>query len=100
MNHHADKRDFGSTGLSGRNLKDALKKAKISKYRLAKDLNISYRIVQYWAKGRKPSHAMADKVATYLKRNTDAEILVDHEHRLARIEEKLGMKEERFASKI
>jgi transcriptional regulator with XRE-family HTH domain len=55
-----------STGLSGRNLDTALKTAGISKYRLAKDLDISYRIVQYWAKGRRPFAAMAERVAAYL----------------------------------
>jgi transcriptional regulator with XRE-family HTH domain len=85
-----------STGLSGRNLDDALKMAGISKYRLAKDLNISYRIVQYWAKGRRPSAAMAERVAAYL--GIQVAPVDDHAAilaRLDRIEEKLGIGEKR-----
>jgi transcriptional regulator with XRE-family HTH domain len=52
--------------LSGRNLISLLKEKGISKWRLAKDLDISYRTVQYWAKGKLPSDENAEKVAAYL----------------------------------
>jgi transcriptional regulator with XRE-family HTH domain len=81
-----------STGLSGRNLDAALKTAGISRYRLAKDLNISYRIVQYWAKGRRPSAAMAERVAAYL--GIQISPVDDHAAilaRLERLEKRLGI---------
>jgi transcriptional regulator with XRE-family HTH domain len=88
------------TGLSGRNLDARLKTAGISKYRLAKDLNISYRIVQYWAKGRRPSAAMAERVAAYLGIQTKPDRIIQLEirqdqleARLSRIEGKIGIKE-------
>jgi transcriptional regulator with XRE-family HTH domain len=80
-----------STRLSGRNLDAALKTAGISRYRLAKDLNISYRIVQYWAKGRRPSAAMAERVAAYLGIQTDPDRISALEIRVKRIEAKLGI---------
>lgn len=54
-------------GFFGPNLKRVLKDAGVSKYRLAKDLGLSYRIVQYWAEGsHRPSEANVEKVRTYL----------------------------------
>jgi len=82
-----------STALSGRNLDEVLKRARVSKYRLAKDLNISYRIVQYWAKGRRPSAAMAERVAAYLGIQAEPDRMSAIEVRLARIEAKMGIKE-------
>ncbi|MCX6577799.1 MAG: helix-turn-helix domain-containing protein [Candidatus Aminicenantes bacterium] len=83
-----------STGLSGRNLDAALKTAGISRYRLAKDLDISYRIVQYWAKGRRPSAAMAERVAAYLGIQTEPDRISALEIRLERIEARLGIGKE------
>ena len=89
------KKDRASTGLSGRNLDIALKAAGVSKYRLAKDLNISYRIVQYWAKGRRPSPAMAERVAAYLGIQSDSDRIGAMEARLDRIEKHIGLGGER-----
>jgi transcriptional regulator with XRE-family HTH domain len=83
-----------STALSGRNLDAVLKTAGISKYRLAKDLGISYRITQYWAKGRRPSPPMAKRVAAYL--GIQVAPIDDHADilaRIGRIEHHLGIKE-------
>ena len=83
-----------STALSGRNLDAVLKTAGISKYRLAKDLGISYRITQYWAKGKRPSAAMADRVAAYL--GIQVAPIDDHADilaRLERLEKHFGIKE-------
>ncbi len=56
-----------ATAFSGPNLTKALKARGITKWRLAKDLGISYRIVQYWEKGKyAPSKANADRIADYL----------------------------------
>ncbi|MCJ7644190.1 MAG: helix-turn-helix domain-containing protein, partial [Candidatus Aminicenantes bacterium] len=81
--------------LSGRNLDAVLKTAGISKYRLAKDLGISYRITQYWAKGRRPSPPMAERVAAYL--GIQVTPVDDHAailRRLERIEKRLRIKKE------
>jgi transcriptional regulator with XRE-family HTH domain len=85
-----------ATGLSGRNLISELKRVGVSKYRLAKELGISYRSVQYWAKGKIPSTPMAEKLAAYLglqspAKDNHADIL----RRLTAIEAKLGMEEGR-----
>jgi transcriptional regulator with XRE-family HTH domain len=80
-----------STGLSGRNLDAALKTAGISKYRLAKDLNISYRIVQYWAKGRRPSRSMAERVAAYLGIQVEPDRIAALEVRVAELEKCCGI---------
>jgi len=83
-------------GLSGRNLDAALKTAGISKYRLAKDLNISYRIVQYWAKGRRPSSTMAKRVAAYLGIQAEPDRIIQLEIRQDQVEVRLARIETKF----
>ena len=56
-----------ATAFSGPNLTKALKAHGITKWKLAKDLGISYRIVQYWEKRKyEPSRKNADRIADYL----------------------------------
>jgi transcriptional regulator with XRE-family HTH domain len=83
-----------ATGLSGRNLISELKRVGVSKYRLAKDLGISYRSVQYWAKGKVPSMPMAEKLAAYLGlQNPVVDDHADILRRLTAIEAKPGVKQ-------
>ncbi len=92
----AGKGDRLSTGFSGPNLTKALKERGITKWKLAKDLGISYRIVQYWEKGKyEPSQKNADRIADYLGMKRKVETieailarLEDHELRIHSIETK------------
>ncbi len=52
--------------LRGKSFRELLGTRGISRYRLARDTGISYRTLQYWEKGRKPSEALALKVGEYL----------------------------------
>jgi len=91
MRNDTSKYDRLSCALSGRNLIRTLKTAGVSKYRLAKDLNISYRITQYWAKGRRPSAAMAERVAAYLGIQVEPDRIAALEVRVKKIEDKFGI---------
>jgi transcriptional regulator with XRE-family HTH domain len=83
--------------IVGKNLKIVLKAKGITKWRLAKDLGISYRTIQYWEKNQTlPSDENAKKVAAYLGidvqvKNGKLSIIENHEHRLQAIEKKLGL---------
>ena len=53
--------------LKGNNLNRLLKEKKVSKYKLSKDCNITYRTLLYWQKGNTtPSDELAKRVAEYL----------------------------------
>jgi len=53
--------------LKGSSLKRLLKERGITKWRLAKDCDISYRTIQYWEKGKTvPSDENFKKVSEYL----------------------------------
>jgi len=80
-------------------LDEVLKKAGITKYRLAKDLGISYRIVQYWAKGRRPSSSMAERVAAYLGIQAEPDRISALEVRIKKIDADLVMIKRRFGIK-
>jgi len=58
--------------LKGSNLKKLLKSKGITKWRLAKDCDISYRTIQYWEKGKTmPSDENFKKVIEYLGLKTN-----------------------------
>lgn len=84
--------------IVGKNLKIALKAKGITKWRLAKDLGISYRTIQYWEKNQTiPSDENAKKVAAYLgidvqqAKKENLSIIENHEHRISAIEKRLGL---------
>jgi len=52
--------------LRGKSFRELLKSRGISRYRLALDTGISYRTLQYWEQGRRPSEALALRVGEYL----------------------------------
>lgn len=52
--------------VSGANLVNLLKKHKVSKYRLSKDLGVSYQAVMDWTKGRfRPTVSHAMRIGRY-----------------------------------
>jgi len=95
MNSKPAKKTIASPrAFQGTNLRDCLKRAGITKYRLAKDCGISYRTIQYWEKGHSiPSKENWKKVQEYL----GLTVPVDDGHadilaRLQAIESKLKIK--------
>lgn len=59
--------------LCGRNLISLIKQKKITKYRLAKDLGVTYRAVQYWTdrkNPKKPSDENLEALAAYFGMTT------------------------------
>ena len=59
--------DILKARLKGSQFKKMLKKKNVSKYRLAKDLNISQRTLYYWQRETiEPSDELAVKVGRYL----------------------------------
>lgn len=86
--------------IQGRNLILALKSRGITKWRMSKDLGISYRTIQYWEKGQTvPSDELFERVADYLglgekgaaSTAEGGERLNSIERRLAAIEKHLGI---------
>jgi len=74
-------------GFTGSCLKSLLRAKGISKWKLAKDLKISYRIVQYWEKGRSvPSKKNAERLAVYFDQPTEKDLWADHEARIRALE--------------
>ena len=57
---------FLKSRLRGRNLKKLLKEKNVTKYGMAKDLNISKQAIINWTHGLMPSDKMAIRVGRYL----------------------------------
>lgn len=88
--------DLVRNKLSGPSLKVLLKSKGISKYRLAKDLKISYRTLIAWQAGTAvPSDRLAEKVGRFLGLITDKQRLLELEKK----HDELGKEIKRMRSK-